>query len=497
MPVMVVDDNETAREVISTYLGDLRLKVDSFADGESALDALSAATEAYKIVFLDWMMPGMTGLEVAEKIKHRYPGALCPKIIMVTSYGREDVIHSAQQLGLDGFLVKPVNQSMLFDAIVSTLDNSALELGSERQGTGILARDSAVSVNMLSGKTILLAEDNEINQQIAKELLENVGATVEVAGNGKVAIEKVAEHAEKLKPYDAVIMDLRMPVMDGIEATKILRQTYSNDQLPIIFMTADAMKGVQESVLSAGASDYITKPIDPDALMRTLREHLQDSFKSEDACPSAVDTIRQADSTVWLNDTKALKRLSGNATLYHSLLEKFVAQFADVENQLQAAFEANQWDALCLATHTLKGVSANIGAERLHLLAQEIEQASLSKEPATLQSKLPELSHVLKQSLQEVERWLETHVRVQPIENESNELFDDPKFDESQFDDLMSQLAEACAQGKATVAKDLAKQILSLNLPQKERSTASDIVTAVNKYRFKEATQLITQLNKR
>jgi polar amino acid transport system substrate-binding protein len=484
MPVMVVDDNDTAREVISTYLSELKLKVDSFADGKAALDALSAGTTDYKIIFLDWMMPGMTGLEVAEKIKSSSVSP-CPKIIMVTSYGREDVIHSAQQLGLDSFLVKPVNQSMLFDAIVSTLDRGSLDPTINQQGAGIgFEGVQSKATNSLSGKTILLVEDNEINQQIAKELLENVGATVDVADNGALAIEQVEMRAQTSLLYHAVIMDLRMPVMDGIEATKILRQRYSKQELPIIFMTADAMKGVQESVLAVGASDYITKPIDPDALMRVLHQHVQ--VEKVNIVDASLDSNQLTDSTPWLDVNRALMRVSGNESLYRGLLEKFVAQFSGTNEQLQAAFEAQQWETLCLTTHTLKGVSANIGADRLQSLAQELEQASLDKNQTELQLRLPELNQVLERSMREVKRWLEVQPTSHLPRNEVAEVFD-----QSQCAELLHQLANACAASKATVAKDLANKLMGLDFPESYRSSVTEIVTAVNKYRFKEAYQLI------
>ena len=486
MNVMVVDDNATAREVMSTYLTDMNFEVDTFADGEQALNTLSSNPQHYKVIFLDWMMPGMSGLEVAEKIKSSYSQEDCPKIVMVTSHGREDVINAAQQLGLDGFLIKPVNQSMLFDAIVSSVDGSLVP-----SSVSSRFNHENLATEMLKGKTILLVEDNEINQQIGQELIENMGAKVDVADNGAVALEMVNRGYHNSERYDAILMDLRMPVMDGLEATKHLRKKYSLETLPIIFMTADAMKGVQETVLAAGANDYIAKPIEPDLLREILnRIILQNLTSSTDVLSSSPKSLEELQ---WLDYASAIKRLSGNHSLYQDLLKKFVEQFSDVNDQITLAMQAVQWDVLSIVTHTLKGVSANIGADKLHELAKQLEQAANTSDKPSMQQHLIDLPSTLTSTLSVVHRWIEeNNLKKDDYDGDDlRQLYD------SKIEQLLASLEQACIANKGKVAKDIAKELVSVDLPDTKKQDVKEVVATVNRYRLKEASQLIARIRTR
>ena len=260
--VLVVDDNPAALEVMAATLLSWSMQVRTAASGSDALAIIAEAEcrgEGFALVLLDWQMPGLDGLETAKRIKQSLSPDNVPALILVTAFGKEQVIAQAEAQGIDTFLIKPVGTSVLLDAITSlivprdimeTTDCSPAHVG----------RD-------LSGTRVLLAEDNAVNRQIATELLAEANVEVDVAVNGREALEKVLAHPDH---YDAVLMDVQMPEMDGLEATRQIRQRYDALQVPIIAMTAHAMESERQRCLSAGMVDHITKPVDPVRLIEVL-----------------------------------------------------------------------------------------------------------------------------------------------------------------------------------------------------------------------------------
>jgi two-component system sensor histidine kinase/response regulator len=228
--VLVVDDNPTACEILQESLTAIASRVDVASSGKDALAAIRRqdGLEPYDIVFMDWRMPGMDGLQASRHIKSDETLSHQPAIVLVTAFGREEVREEAERLQLDGFLVKPVTKSMIVDTLVNVFAESGAHAGRPEAGE---------EVRRLRGTRILLAEDNEINQQIAIELLEGAGAVVEVAGNGREAVEMLAKAGAV---FDVVLMDLQMPEMDGLQATARIRADSRFATLPIIAMTAHA-----------------------------------------------------------------------------------------------------------------------------------------------------------------------------------------------------------------------------------------------------------------
>ncbi len=231
--MLVVDDNPAAREILQEPLSTVASRVDAVASGKEAIAAVQQhdATDPYDIVFMDWRMPGMDGLQASRHIKSDETLKHPPAIVLVTAFGREEVREEAERLQLDGFLVKPVTKSMIVDTLVNVFARRGRS--SRRRGAKASRRRD------LRGARILLAEDNEINQQIAVELLEGAGATVKVANNGREAVE-ILSNGPQPPPFDVVLMDLQMPEMDGYQATAKLRSDARFATLPIIAMTAHA-----------------------------------------------------------------------------------------------------------------------------------------------------------------------------------------------------------------------------------------------------------------
>jgi signal transduction histidine kinase/DNA-binding response OmpR family regulator len=259
--VLVVDDDPIARDVLATMLAAWKLDVSVAATGTSALVKIreGALRDApYDLVLMDWKMPGQNGVEVAESMRTDAGGAKPPIVVMVSAFGRADVFESAKRAGIEGFLVKPVDPSLLLETIQSLLST----IGGTRE-TAPLETPSA----QLRGSHVLVAEDNEINQQIVEHLLQRLGMTVQFADNGREAVDAVLADGAS---FDAVIMDVQMPEMDGLEATRLIRRHFDATELPIIAMTAHAMEQERRLCLDAGMNDHLTKPVDPKNLTRTL-----------------------------------------------------------------------------------------------------------------------------------------------------------------------------------------------------------------------------------
>ena len=266
MNVLVVDDNAASREILKVALESFTFRVTTVASGKEALTELKRnandkESQAYKLVLMDWKMPGMNGIEATKMIKSDPDISHPPTVIMVTAYGREEIRKQAESAEIGIFLVKPVTNSHLFDAITEAFGKR----GGRKSRSLKYGVEKISEIGNIRGAKVLLAEDNEINQQVATELLEKAGLIVTIANNGKEAI-KAVEGSE----FDLVLMDVQMPEMDGLEATECIRKDPRFSNLPIVAMTAQAMTGDREKCIAAGMDDYVTKPIDINELFSAL-----------------------------------------------------------------------------------------------------------------------------------------------------------------------------------------------------------------------------------
>ncbi len=394
--VLVVDDNPAAREIVQESLDRIVSRVDAATSGEEAVSAVKEhdCAGAYDIVFMDWRMPGLDGLEASRRIKGDETLRHQPAIVLVTAFGREDVREEAERLGLDGYLLKPVTRSMIVDALVSIF---AYE--DKRVPSG--GRTEADRGAVLAGARILLVEDNEINQQIAVELLEQVGAQVRVARNGREAVDTLCE-GPQTPEFDLVLMDLQMPEMDGYQATARLRSEPRFGTLPILAMTAHATMDERQRCLAAGLNDHIAKPIDPAVLYETLRR-----FYTPPASPAAAAAPRlKTDSPGFapddlpsipgLNSGEGLARVAGNRKLYLKLLRHFVDNQGAVVGQISEAMVHNDAALADRLAHTLKGVAGNLGAGAVQLAADTLEKLIRGRAPVKeIESATRNLSAVL------------------------------------------------------------------------------------------------------
>ena len=375
---LVVDDNPVARTVLSEMAASFGWRVDLAEGGHQALAAVTAhlaRQDAYDVVLIDWRMPELDGWETSCRIRALAPEGQMPLIVMVTAHDRELLAQRHLEMApvLDGFVVKPVTASMLFDAVA----DARLE---HRAPPAAIAMPS---MQRLAGLRLLLVDDNPANQQVAGELLGNDGAQVEVANSGPVAIAAISRPGPL---PDLILMDIQMPDMDGFEATHAIRQKLGAAAPPIIAMTANAMAEDRVAALRAGMADHIGKPFDLTQLIAVILRHARrdgvpviapaDGAAPIVAAPAAADvagavTLPEAG----LNSAAALKRLGGLQSIYLVALRSFVGEAGRLCAQLQAARAALDRKAALPALHTLKGLAGTVGADRLSRLSHLAELA--------------------------------------------------------------------------------------------------------------------------
>jgi two-component system sensor histidine kinase/response regulator len=370
--VLVVDDNENARMVMGELLGAMSFNVDHVSSGEAAIGAVNSAEaqgQPYEIVMLDWQMPVMDGIETAKQLRE-LPLANLPHMMMVTAYGREDVIKSAEEAGIEDVLIKPVSASVLFDGVVRII-------GGTIDGPRIAGDEQNVSADQLitiKGARILLVEDNELNQEVATELLQDAGFVVDLAENGQIAVTKIQS-----TQYDIVLMDMQMPIMDGVTATRAIRMQERFKDLPVVAMTANAMQSDRDRCMAAGMNDHVAKPIEPEDLWAALLKWIKPrEFVA--TTPPAIQ--QQADGEIevpagidGLDIANGLHRALGKKRLYVSLLRKIIAGQKISMTETREALELNDWSTAERLAHTLKGTAGNIGAGALQHLAGSLEAA--------------------------------------------------------------------------------------------------------------------------
>ncbi len=365
--VLVVDDHPTARTILARYLESFGFSTGEVASGAEALDELERAELPYHLVLIDWHMPGMDGIETTRRILASRRIAPHPSIIMVSAYGREELVERAEAEGVKTFLVKPVSPSSLFDAILDATGHG-VEQASEAGGT-------VPTQVHLRGASVLLVEDNEINQQVAEEILGQAGLQVTAANHGREGVEALAARPEA---FDVVLMDIQMPVMDGYAAAQEIRKDPRFEALPIIAMTANAMAGDREKALAAGMNDHVSKPIDVKQLFEVLGKWASASASREEA-PSVETEETTNESTDELNELvgfdveKGLTRLAGNRKLYVKLLRDFARNHAGDAELIQSVLKRGDVGEARMRAHTLKGIAGNLAAQEVYEASAEME----------------------------------------------------------------------------------------------------------------------------
>jgi len=482
MKVMVCDDNETAREILAEALRVFTFEVTVTSGAKEAIKLLQQASDkAYELLLLDFKMPEINGLEALSLISNDPLIAHKPKVIMVSAYGKEMLEGKNDQPLIEGFIDKPLNYSTLFNSIMNVFGQHARRVSKLEESNDELIQ----KLKEQSGKVILLVEDNEINQQVAKEIIEETGLIVEIASNGEIAVEMIRNSGNPSK-YKLVLMDLQMPVMDGITATRKIRKLREYITLPILAMTADAMAGVKEKVLEAGMMDMLTKPIDPNDVYRKILKWMvraggmklpnKEVLRREATQPDQlIPEIEGLETEV------ALQRLNGNKKLYLSILEKYYHNNLNFRQDINVLISAGDSETLKRQFHTLKGLSGSIGAAEIQQLAQELEQCVESDQIEKLQSRLQALEEKMKVLLKEI------HVKIIVPKQAPDTV------SSAQLEPLINELEELIKK-KSPQAKKL--------LPALEQAGLNDsafqkLKHALTTYNFKEAEIQLVEIKKK
>jgi len=377
MPVLVVDDNAAARQILSEIITTFGCKVFTAESGEQALCMIDAASKngsPYGLLILDYIMTGLNGLQVATQVRADNSIPRSTNIIMLSALQPTETFDGKSNAVVDGFISKPVTPSTLHDTIMSGMDFATQNL----LGTALKKISSSEAVAKLSGARVLLVEDNEFNQEVARDLLVNAHMQVDIAVNGKEALSMLDEK------YDCVLMDIQMPVMDGYETTRALRLDNRFKNLPVIAMTANAMVGDQEKCLAAGMNDYISKPINVKEMFSTMAQWITATHPSPDSESQTLQALQQtdepSDTTVILPDMTSidikagLARLEGDRSHYRNLLILFYNNQKDFMAKFRDALADHDDLTALREAHTLKSVAGTMGLEALVEAAKELEQ---------------------------------------------------------------------------------------------------------------------------
>jgi PAS domain S-box-containing protein len=482
---LVVDDNTHAREILTDALRVFALRVDSVSSGENAVREIAAADaqDPYRLVLMDWHMPGMDGLEASRIIKRDHRLQHIPKIVMVTAFGREDIRTKAEEIGVDSYLLKPVNSSLLYDTLVDLFGIAGLE------GYRSLLKKDDTHAHDATGIRILLVEDNEMNQQVATELLQSAGAIVTVANHGGEAVG-ILTAGDQAPPFDMVFMDLQMPEMDGHTAARLIRAQPRLQGLPIIAMTAHALVEEHQRCLDAGMNDHVSKPIDPDALFSTLLRWAKP--RRGQAVEPQATTAKAADEVILpeiagINQADGLKRVVGNKRLYRDLLAQFAAKQCDSAAQISAALESGDLKLAERVAHTVKGVAGNMGIGQVFAAAEKLEGA-IRESGAVEPELLEEFTLVLSR-------------QVQAIRQAMREVTQDQPLSEVRVKDLDARAASAAiahlrallesSDGDAVEAFSAVETILAGTIP---KSHLDALNTTISDFDFEEALSKLDEI---
>ena len=488
MRTLVVDDNETSRHLLKDALESLSFRADTAPGGREAMEMLTAAPsdDPYQFVLMDWKMPGMDGVEAARCIRDNPETAAIPKVLMVSAYGREEIGEEADKAGIQTFLLKPVSNSTLLDTIMDVFGGQQKMPRRTAQSQTL----DASALRPIRGARILLVEDNEINQQVASELLRQARLDVSLACNGREAVEAVAE-----SDYDLVLMDIQMPEMDGFEATKRIRSSRKEgvETMPIVAMTAHAMAGDREKSLKAGMNDHVTKPIDPDQLFSALLnwiEPREQTAGEEDE--GAIVAEANEEGEIFLPDIPeldlalGLMYLGDNRALYRKLLCRFVHDVPDMRNRLNTSLEIGDCETATRLAHSVKGVAGNLGATPLHEASAALE--------AALRSNPEEMSDDLVQEFNSACNAILNSLAEARSMIEERECAGGRK--QGTLDSLLGMLHELTPHlesSRPRSCKELMREIESTEWPGEHADAIEQMSRLIDKYKFKKARALVAR----
>jgi signal transduction histidine kinase/DNA-binding response OmpR family regulator/HPt (histidine-containing phosphotransfer) domain-containing protein len=490
LPILVIDDSRISRQILEEMLQSLSFVVDQAPSGAKGLELIKQAEkkQPYRLVLTDWKMPGMDGIETSLNIRGMTDLAVQPKIILVTAYAQDEAMEQVKKADLDGLLIKPVSPSNLFDAIMQ-----AFGKGEARRIVKATEEDrEADLVRSIRGARVLLVEDNEINQQIADEILTGAGFNVSIANDGEKAVRAVGQNE-----FDVVLMDIQMPVMDGYQATLEIRKDDRFKDLPIIAMTASAMVQDREKAHEMGMNDHVSKPIDIGELFSVLLKWVKPRESTEpdkdESVQAPIKKIEKVDIPELEGvDTKCgLARVGGNTKLYRKILLKFYEDYPQVTGQITEALEQQDQELGQRLAHTVKGVAGNIGAGDLQKVAGQLELAIKDDKTDDAQALIAPFEVQLKRILDALKAVAESETRGEMKPDQRKEA------NPAKLLDSIGQLEPLIKKKKPKPCKEAMAEIAGYAWPEELSEDFKELERFVSKYKFKDALNVIETLKKK
>ncbi|MBB1487599.1 PAS domain S-box protein [Oceanospirillum sediminis] len=480
LKALIVDDNASAREIMTNLIHSFGMQADTACNGFEAHTMLANQDTGnyYDLLLVDWKMPERDGVMTLEALKQD-KNITCPPAIMVTGYSREDALEEARsrQVRFEAVMTKPATASSLLEAI-----GYALKMGVATEQNN--ARQEKNTQADLTGARVLLVEDNPMNQELAIELLKQAGIDVSVANNGQEAVDHLKENT----CYDAILMDCQMPVMDGYQATALIRSNPQACHIPIIAMTANAMIGDKEKVLNAGMNDHLAKPVNIEVMYATLARWINVASDSLVPPVNPEPASSESDQTYALPDIPGLdqdaglSRMGQDQALYQQMLVMFCENQQTFSQQFQQACQEDDNQAAVRCAHTLKGTAATIGATQLGEIASELEQYCEEKgyNSQEAQSVLPEAIQVTEQLIQD----LSATGLITSDTSSSDETIRSPdkRLTASEVGDYMASLRHLLEESDAEAAETIAN--LQQLLPSEQAIRLKPVVLAIENYDF-------------
>ena len=471
LSVLAVDDNPTARTILRELVLSLGFRVDLAENGEAALNMAQAAQAQgtpYSVILMDWKMPGLDGVETIQGLVDRDLHSTTQTLLMVTAHGRDEAAEAGEGLPINGFLTKPLNPSTLLDAILVAQGREAIF--KRRHGS---KRDTEAASRTLAGAQVLLVEDNDINKELALELLTAAGVTADVAENGQLALDMIGK-----KSYDGVLMDIQMPVMDGYTATQHIRSNPDYDELPVIAMTANALVGDRERALEVGMNDHIAKPLNVADMLATMAKWISPSSPADAATPPVPEHATDSELPPMNGiDTQAgLATCAGKSALYRKLLRKFCDSNRSFEAEFREALADEDASAASRCAHTLKGTAASIGAAEVAAAAADLEVLCQST------SETAEIERGLTTLLQKLAPVLDA---IEGAALDDSEVACDQNAGNIDTGALLAELRELLENSDTRAAETC--ESLRLGLPENQRALLDALAASIEGFDFDTA----------
>jgi signal transduction histidine kinase/DNA-binding response OmpR family regulator len=477
--VLIVDDTPSWQKILSELLLGFNVTVDIASSGKEALEKINRCEQAYDLILMDWKMSDMDGITTAKNIqafcangcekKSICTSQLPPAIIMVSAYRNESILHQAKEIGIEVFLQKPINPSLLYDVLSEMFGEEV------KNDYSLSLKNNIINTRIdFSPFSVLLVEDNEMNREIIHGILETTGITIVNAFNGQQAVEIYQADPER---FDLIFMDLQMPIMDGYEATRQIRAM--NRKIPIIALTANAMKEDIKKTRLVGMDMHLNKPIDIEKLFTTLHHYLGVALTHVSGQSATLNLLSHSvERSGIINKDVGLAHCAHNQTLYTKVLQGFYREYRNLPEQIESLLKSDSETAKRII-HTLKGLAGNIGALKLHKSAETYEE---QEDTSSLSVFVGSLIDVIKE--------LQTNDSI-ALDNNNSCVEKKSSLSQDGLNTILIELRSHIEKNRPRLCAPLLETLENSDLCAEDQQMLHTLSDCIKRYKFKEAQKLI------